>query len=224
MFNALAKKVQNTIDTKHTKPPTHYKDKMRPQQAIRSNTEHICTTMFTRRRILRVFHFGTRRWPPQTNSITGCFIRPQTHIHNWKLEWINCVNTPAHSAAGQRRALVRNNTNQFTSQTDYIILTVRHVKETSMNKWKQDGQLKKYCSGSSVITPSNPKNASFFISHLAFNHIMTEIWALFVSSVDSSTSAAINGTALISIISNLITHPLLQLNRSELCLRRQKTQ
>ena len=54
-FNALAKEVQNTFDTKHKKRPTHYKDTMRPQQAIRSNMEHICTTiMFMRSRILRV--------------------------------------------------------------------------------------------------------------------------------------------------------------------------
>jgi len=52
-FNALTKEAQNTFDTKHKKQPTHYKDTMRPQQAIRSNTEHICTTMFIRRRILR---------------------------------------------------------------------------------------------------------------------------------------------------------------------------
>jgi len=37
--NGLAKEVQNTIDTKHKKLPTHYKDTMRPQQAIISNTE-----------------------------------------------------------------------------------------------------------------------------------------------------------------------------------------
>ena len=53
-FNALEKEVQNTFDTKHKERLTHYKDTMRPQQAIRSNTEHICTTMFIRRRILRV--------------------------------------------------------------------------------------------------------------------------------------------------------------------------
>jgi len=47
-FNALTKEVQNTFDTKHKKWPTHYKDTMRPQQTIRSNTEHICTTMFIR--------------------------------------------------------------------------------------------------------------------------------------------------------------------------------
>jgi len=53
-FNALAKEVQNTFNAKHKNRPTHYKDTMRPQQAIRSNTEHICTTMFIRRCILRV--------------------------------------------------------------------------------------------------------------------------------------------------------------------------
>jgi len=97
-FNALAKEVQNTFDTNHKKQPTHYKDTLRPQQTIRSNTEHICTTMFIRRRILRVLSFVTRRWQPHTNSIPGCFIRP--HIHTWKLEWSNYVNTSAHSAAG----------------------------------------------------------------------------------------------------------------------------
>jgi len=51
-FNALAKEVQNMIDSKHKKRPTHYKDTMWPKQAIRSNTEHICTTMFIRRRRL----------------------------------------------------------------------------------------------------------------------------------------------------------------------------
>ena len=117
-FNALANEVQNTFDTKHKTRPTHYKDTMRPQQAIRSNTEHICTTMFIRRRILRVLPFVTRTWQPHMDSIPGCFIRPQTHIHTWKLEWSNYVNTSAHSAAGQRRALVRSNTNQFSSQTD----------------------------------------------------------------------------------------------------------
>jgi len=99
-FNALAKEVQNTFDTKHKKRPTRYKDTMRPQQAIRSNTEHICTTMFIRRRILRVLLFVTRIWQPHTNSIRGCFIRPQTHTHTWKPEWSNYVNTSAHSAAG----------------------------------------------------------------------------------------------------------------------------
>ena len=99
-FNALANEVQNTFDTKHKKRPTHYKDTMRPQQAIRSNTEHICTTMFIRRRILRFLTFVTAIWQPHTDSIPGCFIRPQTHIHTWKLEWSNYVNTSAHSAAG----------------------------------------------------------------------------------------------------------------------------
>ena len=51
-FNALAKEVQNTIDSKHKKRPTYYKDRMRPKQAITSNTEHICTTMLIRRRRL----------------------------------------------------------------------------------------------------------------------------------------------------------------------------
>jgi len=87
-FNALAKEVQNTIDSKHKKLPTHYKDPMRPKQAIRSNTEHICTTMFTRRRRLSKGSspFVARRWPPHTASIPGCFIRPQMHINTWKLE------------------------------------------------------------------------------------------------------------------------------------------
>jgi len=35
-FNALAKEVRNTFDTNHRKRPTHYRDTMRPQQAIRS--------------------------------------------------------------------------------------------------------------------------------------------------------------------------------------------
>jgi len=61
-FNALANEAQNTFDSKQKNRPTHYKDTMRPQQAIRSNTEHICTTMFIRRRILRVLPFVTRRW------------------------------------------------------------------------------------------------------------------------------------------------------------------
>jgi len=47
-FNALVKEVQNTFYTKRKNRPTHYKDMMRPQQAIRSNTEHIYTTMFIR--------------------------------------------------------------------------------------------------------------------------------------------------------------------------------
>jgi len=92
-FNALVKEAQNTFDTKHKKRPTHYKDTMRPQQAIRSNTEHICTTMFIRRRILRVLPFVTRRWEPHTDCVPGCFIRPQTHIHTRKLEWSNYVAT-----------------------------------------------------------------------------------------------------------------------------------
>ena len=99
-FNALANEVQNTFDTKHKKRRTHYKDTMRPQQAIRSNTEHICTTMFIRRRILRVLPFVTRIWQPHIDSIPGCFIRPQTHTYTWKLEWSNYVNTSAHSATG----------------------------------------------------------------------------------------------------------------------------
>jgi len=98
-FNALAKEVQNTFDTKHKKRPTHYKDTTRPQQAIRSNTEHICTTMFIRRLILRVLPFVTRIWQPHRDSIPGCFIRPQTHIQIWKLEVSN-FNTSAHSVAG----------------------------------------------------------------------------------------------------------------------------
>ena len=76
-FNALAKEVQNTFDAKHKKQPTHYKNTMRPQLAIRSNTEHICTTMFIRRRILRVHPFVTRIWQSNTDSIPGCFIRPK---------------------------------------------------------------------------------------------------------------------------------------------------
>jgi len=36
--------------------------------------------------ILRVLPFVTRGWPPHTDSIPGCFIRPQMHIHTWKLE------------------------------------------------------------------------------------------------------------------------------------------
>jgi len=99
-FIALAKEVQNTFDTKHKKRPTQYKDTMRPPQAIRSNTGHICTTMFIRRRIIRVLPFVTRRRQPHTDSIPGCFSRPKTHIHTWKLEWSNYVNTSAHSAAG----------------------------------------------------------------------------------------------------------------------------
>jgi len=97
-FNALAKGEQNSIDTKQKEWPTHYKDTMRPQQAIRSNTEHICTTLFIRSRILRVLPFITRSWQHHTDSIPGCFIRPKTHIHTWKLEWSN-FNTSAHSVA-----------------------------------------------------------------------------------------------------------------------------
>jgi len=79
-----------------------------------------------------------------------------------------------------------------------------------MNKWKQEGQLKKDSSGSSVITHVIKSQERFlhFTSHLASSHIMTEIWALFVTSVDSATSAAINGTALISFISYLTTSPI----------------
>jgi len=93
-------KIRSMRSTKSDRLNTNYKDTMRPQQAIRSNTEHICTTMFIRRRILRVFPFVTRIRQPHTDSIPGCFIRPQTHIHTWKLEWSNYVNTSAHSAAG----------------------------------------------------------------------------------------------------------------------------
>jgi len=82
MFNALAKEVHNTFDTKHKTRPTHYKDTMRPQQAIRSNTENICTTMFIRRRILRVLPFVTRIRQPHTDSISGCFIRLRFHFHH----------------------------------------------------------------------------------------------------------------------------------------------
>ena len=79
-----------------------------------------------------------------------------------------------------------------------------------MNKWKQEGQLKKYSSGSSVITHTIKSQEGFlhFTSHLAFSHIMTEIWALFATSVDSSTSAATNGAALISFTSYLTTSPI----------------
>jgi len=85
------KETQNTIDTKHKKGPTDDNDTMRPQQAIRSNTEHIRTTMFNRSHILTVLSFVTTRWPPQTNSITGCFIRPQMYIQTSKLERTNHV-------------------------------------------------------------------------------------------------------------------------------------
>ena len=71
--------------------------------AIRSDTEHICTTLFIR--LLRFLPFVTRRWQPHTDSIPVCFIFPQTHIHTWKLEWSNYVNTSAHSAAGQGRQI-----------------------------------------------------------------------------------------------------------------------
>jgi len=47
-FNALAQEVQTTFDMKHKKRLIHYKDTMRSQEAIRSNTEHICTTTFIR--------------------------------------------------------------------------------------------------------------------------------------------------------------------------------
>jgi len=65
----------------------------------------------------------------------------------------------------------------------------------------------KYSCGSSVITNIIKSQERFlhFTSHLAFSHTMTEIWALFVTSVDSSTSAATNGAALISFISYLTT-------------------
>jgi len=43
------KTVHDRYDQK--KRRTYYKDTMRPQQAIRSYTEHICTTMFISRRI-----------------------------------------------------------------------------------------------------------------------------------------------------------------------------
>jgi len=43
-----------------------------------------------------------------------------------------------------------------------------------MNKWKQEGQLKKYSSGSSVITHIMKSQERFlhFTSHLAFSHII----------------------------------------------------
>jgi len=77
----------------------------------------------------------------------------------------------------QRGALLRSNTNQFSSQTDKLVLAVRHVKEANMNKWKQEEQLKKYSSGSSVIAHIIKSKERFlhFTSHLAFSHIMTEI-------------------------------------------------
>ena len=69
---------------------------------------------------------------------------------------------------------------------------------------------KKYSSSSSVITHIIKSLERFlhFTTHLAFSHIMTEIWALFVTSVDSSTSAATNGAALIPFISYLTTSPI----------------
>jgi len=68
----------------------------------------------------------------------------------------------------------------------------------------------KYSSGSSVITHiiKSQKRFLHFTSHRAFSHIMTEIWALFVTSVNSSTSAATNGAALISLISYLTRSPI----------------
>jgi len=79
-----------------------------------------------------------------------------------------------------------------------------------MNQWKQEGQLKKYSSSSSVITYiiKSQERSLHFTSHLAFSHIMAKIWDLFVTFVDSSTSAAINGAAIISIISYLTTSPI----------------
>jgi len=69
---------------------------------------------------------------------------------------------------------------------------------------------KKNSSGSSVITHIIKSQERFlhFTSHLAFSHIMTEIWALFMTSVDSSTSAPTNGVALISFIPYLTTSPI----------------
>ena len=79
-----------------------------------------------------------------------------------------------------------------------------------MNKSKQEEQLKKYSSGLSVIAHiiKPQERLLHFTNHLAFNHIMTEIWALFVTSVDSSTSAETNGAALISFISYLTISPI----------------
>jgi len=175
-FNASAKEVQNTFDTKHKKRSTQYKDTMRPQQAIRSNTEHICTIMFIRRRILRVLPFVTRIWEPHTDSIPGCFIRPKTHIHTWKLEW-SIQHVCKQRGRLTPRTGAQQHYNQFSSQTDEIVLAVRHVKQANMNKWKQEGQLKICSSGSSVITHIIKSQERFlhFASHLAFSHIMTEI-------------------------------------------------
>ena len=66
---------------------------------------------------------------------------------------------------------------------------------------------KNYCSGSSIITHIIERFLHF-TSHLAFSHIMTEIWALFVTSVDSSSSAAANEAALISFASYLFISPI----------------
>ena len=75
-----------------------------------------------------------------------------------------------------------------------------------MNKWKQEGQLKKYSSGSSVITHiiKSQERFLYYTNHLAFNDRDLS----FVTSADSSTSAATNGAALISFISYLTTSPI----------------
>ena len=90
-FNALAKEVQNMFDTKHKKRPTHYKNTMRPQQAIRSNTEHICTTMFIRSRIFKVPLLLEDDSLTRTASPCASFAPKRTSTLG-KLEWSNNVN------------------------------------------------------------------------------------------------------------------------------------
>ena len=97
-FNALAKEVQNTFVTNHKKQPLTTRIRCghnKQSEATRSIFARLCSSVDVSYRVLP---FVTRRWQPHTNSIPGCFIRP--HIHTWKLEWSNYVNTSAHSAAG----------------------------------------------------------------------------------------------------------------------------
>jgi len=164
------------------KRPTCYKDTIRPQ-AIISNTEHICTTMFIRRRILRVLPFCYWKMTAshgQHRRVLHSPLNAHPHLEAW-------MNQLCQHVCIQRRSLTpRTSTQQhepiyFTNWRNHTRCTLCKINK---HEWLETGRTtKKYSKGLSVITHIIKSLERFlhFTSHLAFSHIMTEVWALFVS-------------------------------------------
>jgi len=134
--------------------------------------------MFICSRILKVLPLVTTRWPPQTDSSTWCFIRPQTRIQTWKLEWTNYMlikSTIAHSRRSTPRTSVQQHeTIYFTYWLNNTGCTPCTLNKHEWMETGRGGQPKEHRSGSSVITHIIKSQERFlhFTSHLAFIHIM----------------------------------------------------